>query len=235
MNCGSCIGKLCTKRVPIFSGLEENQLIEVAKRIVHKSYEKGSIILSENDNPDFLAIINEGSVKAFKLTPEGREQILYVFTEGDFFAEHALLFNRPAFYSIAALERVMLCFLYKKDFQRLLRDNPDISIKIISELGERLFRLENAVQNMDVRSVESRISMVLSEWADKFGVPQREGILVKMPLSREGLANYIGIARETLSRKLGSMESEGLVRSVGNKSILILNKKALEKNFGSDF
>jgi CRP/FNR family transcriptional regulator len=234
-SCKQCLGKLCTGRVPIFAGLEEAQLRQVADSITHRSYEKGSIILSENEAPEFLAIISEGSVKACKNTPDGREQIIYIFSEGDFFGEHDLLFNRPSFYFIEALEQVKLCLLYKKDFQKLLRDSPDISFKIINELGDRLRRLESAVQNSGVRSAESRISMVLLEWIKKYGKQEREGILLRMPLSREGLANYIGIARETLSRKLGLLEDEGIVRSVGAKSLLIIDRAALAEIAGADF
>jgi CRP/FNR family transcriptional regulator len=201
--------------------------------ITHRSFDKGSVIFSENEDPEFLAIISSGSVKARKTTPDGREQILYIFSEGDFFGEHNLLFNRPSFYGAEALETVKLCILYRNDFQKLLRDNSDIGLKIIIELGERLRRLENAVQNMGSRSAESRISMVLLEWADKYGKQEREGILLRMPLSREGLANYIGIARETLSRKLGLLEDEGLVRSVGNKSLLITDRVALAEAAGA--
>jgi CRP/FNR family transcriptional regulator len=77
--------------------------------------------------------------------------------------------------------------------------------------------------------------MVLLEWIKKYGKQEREGILLRMPLSREGLANYIGIARETLSRKMGLLEDEGIVRSVGNKSLLIIDRAALAEIAGADF
>jgi len=212
--------------------LEYSQLEKIASLTVHNSYDKGSVIIEENSYPDFVAIINKGSVKAVKYTPDGREQILYLFSEGDFFGEHNLLFSRPSFYSVIALEKVDICFLYKQAFYSLLGENPDIGIKIIGEMGLRLAHLENAVQNMGVRSLENRISTVLLEFADKYGVAKPEGILLQLPISREGLANYIGIARETMSRKLGQMENDHIIQSLGNKKILIKNKEKLKASAG---
>ena len=231
-HCANCLRKLCTRGIPIFAGLAYDELAKISGLTVHLNYSKGAEIIAEGSQPDFVAIINEGSVKAGKYTIDGREQILYVFSEGDFFGEQNLLFDRPAFYSVTALEPVKLCLLYKKDFQALLQGNPDIGVKIISELGERLAHLESAVQNMGVRSLEARISAVLLELAAKYGRPAPEGIKVSLPLSREGLANYIGIARETFSRKIGLLEEEGIIRTINNKTLLITNRAALEESAG---
>ncbi|HAL73852.1 MAG TPA: hypothetical protein DCM45_02020 [Clostridiales bacterium] len=111
----------------------------------------------------------------------------------------------------------------------MLQGNPEIAVKIISELGERLGRLENAVQNIGVRSLEARISAMLLEFADRYGTPHAEGTLIFLPLSREGLASYAGIARETVSRKLSLLEEEGIIRSIGNKKILLLRRDVLEE------
>ena len=202
-NCPHCLHQLCTRRIPIFASLAYEQLEKIAALTVHLTYEKGSVIIAENSRPDFVAIINQGSAKAVKYTADGREQILYLFSTGDFFGEQNLLFSRPASYRIVALERVNLCLLYQQGFNQLLQANPDISLKMIGELGVRLAHLENAVQNMGVRSLEARISAVLLELSDHYGSDSPEGRLLNLPFSREGFANYLGIARETVSRKLG--------------------------------
>jgi CRP/FNR family transcriptional regulator, anaerobic regulatory protein len=231
-HCAHCLEKLCTHGIPIFASLRLDQLEKIAEKTRHRTCEKGDVILEEGSHPDYVAILNKGTVKASRLTADGREQILYVFSEGDFFGEQNLLSDRPSAYAVTALESVQLCLLFKKDFQTLLADNPDIGLKIIGELGWRMARLENAVRNMGVRSLESRIGAVLLEFVGKYGEKQEDGVLVRMPLSREGLANYIGIARETVSRKLGMFEDEGMIRSVGARAILIRDMKALEELAG---
>ncbi len=227
-----CLHKLCMHKVPIFSSLNQEELLHFASLINHGEYKKGEPLFAEGDSPDALVIINEGSVKAFKITPDGREQILYVFSDGDFFGERDLFGRLAAAYTVEALEPVKTCSLSKDNFHKLLHAYPDIAVKIIEELEARMARMEGALQSMGVRNVDSRISALLLDFADKYGAAVPEGILIRLPLSREGMANYLGIARETVSRKLGQLESEGVVRSVSNKSILVLDHDALELSAG---
>ncbi|MGF7144617.1 CRP/FNR family transcriptional regulator [Anaerotaenia torta] len=218
---------MCIKKVPIFSSLSNDEVETISGLINHREYRKGELLMHDGERSENIVIIHEGSAKAFKYTTDGREQILYVFSEGDFFGEQNLLTNRAATYSVEALQPVKTCSLSKGQFQQLLYQYPDIAVKIIAELGERMARLENAMQGMGVRNVDNRVSGILLEFAAKYGSEDKEGTLIQLPLSREGIANYLGVARETVSRKLGQLESEGIIRSVNNKSILILNKEAL--------
>lgn len=226
-HCGHCNNEICIRKVPIFSSLNPDEVEKVANLITHKEYKKGEIILHDGEKSADVIIINEGSAKAFKYTSDGREQILYVFSEGDFFGEQNLLSDRTATYSVEALQLLKACILSKSNFQQLLYQYPDIAVKIIAELGDRMARLENAMQGMGVRNVDNRIGGILLEFAAKYGSKEKEGTLIHLPLSREGIANYLGVARETVSRKLGQLESEGVIRSLNNKSILILNQEAL--------
>lgn len=226
--CEQCLEKLCARRIPMFGSLAREQLEKIAPLMMQKNCAKGEIILRDGVRSDWVAIIGEGSVKATKYTADGREQILYIFSEGDFFGEQNLLFEKPAFYNVEALEPSVLYTLRLGDFQDLLKQHPDIGIHVIRELGFRLEHLENAVQNMGVRSVEARINTVLLELAGKYGTQDSQGVLLHLPLSREGLASYIGIARETMSRKLGALESEGVIRSINNKKLLITDISLLK-------
>ncbi|MGB8453933.1 MAG: Crp/Fnr family transcriptional regulator [Anaerocolumna sp.] len=192
-------------------------------------YKKGEAIFTIGDKLDSIIIINEGSTKAYKYTAEGREQILYVFSEGGFFGEQYLLNNQTAAFTVEALSPVKVCMLTKSQFKQLISYYPEIAIKIIEELGSRMSRLENTMQSMGVRSVDARIGSLLSDFSMKYGKTVPEGILVRLPLSREGMANYLGVARETVSRKLGQLESEGIIRSVSNKSLFILNLSILQE------
>lgn len=228
--CERCRHKLCAGKVPVFSTLEERELNKVMDLIVRKRYDKGEMIVMEGSRPEALIIVSKGQAKAFRYTHDGKEQILYIFSEGDFFGEKNLLRDQAATYNVEALEETHICTIDKKNFQELLRKHPDIGLKIIEELCSRLERLENAVQSMGTKSIETRINSVLLEFSRKYGKSHPEGLLVELPLSREGIANYIGVARETVSRKLGNLQDEGVIRMLGNKKIIILDKKALQES-----
>lgn len=231
--CGEgCLHKLCMHKVPIFSSLERGDLVSAASMIRHREYRKGETLFSEGGSFGALVIVNEGGVKAFEVTPDGREQILYIFSEGDFFGERNLFGKQTAAYTAQAPEPLKICSLVREDFQKLIRAHPDIAGKIIEELEDRMTHMEHALQSMGMRNVDNRISALLLDFAGKYGAAVPEGILIRLPLSREGMANYLGIARETVSRKLGQLENEGVIRSVSNKSILVLGRDALELSVG---
>lgn len=227
-----CPHNTCVRKVPVFSSLDGEDLAHVASLIRHLEYRKGDTLFSEGDALNALVILNKGSVKAYRPTPDGREQILYVFSEGDFFGERNLFCGRTASYSVQALEPVKVCSFTREDFRALLNAHPDISIRIIEALEERIARMENALETLGVRSLDGRIGALLLDYAEKYGAEAPEGVLVRLPLSREGIANSLGVARETVSRKLGQLESEGVIRSVSNKSILLIDREALRASAG---
>lgn len=233
-NCGCTHDDLCVHRVPIFSTLSNDELERIASIVIHRDYKKGETILREGEKSESIVIINGGNAKAYKYTKEGREQILYVFAEGDFFGEQNLFRNQTVGYSVEALEPVKACMITKQRFQQLVQDHSGIAIKIIDELGGRMSRLESALQSMGVRNLDARVSSLLLDFGDKYGEENEEGRLIHLPLSREGIANYLGVARETVSRKLGQLESDGVIRSISNKEILIIEKEQLMLMAGED-
>ncbi len=227
-NCAKCKDKLCMHKVPIFSSLDTEDLRKIMGLINHHEYKKGETLVFEGDELDSVVIINEGSAKAYKNTVDGREQIIYVFSEGDFFGEQNLFSGQASTYSVEALQAVKTCNLSRKQFQELLYRFPDIAVKIIVELGTRITRLENALQSIGVRNVDNRIGSILLEFADKYGTKNDTGTIIRLPFSREGIANYLGVARETVSRKFSQLENEGIIQSLNNKEILIPDMNKIE-------
>jgi len=227
-NCAHCHNQLCIHKVPIFSTLGHEDLLKVKNLIHHREYRKGESIYNEGDKLDSIVIINEGSAKALKYTADGREQILYVFSEGDFFGEQYLLQDQIATFTVEALEKVKVCMFTKENFTQLIINYPNIAIQIIEELGERVSQLLNTIQNMGAKSVDARVGSLLLDFSKKYGKKVPEGTLIRLPLSREGMANYLGLARETVSRKLGQFETEGYIQSISNKSILIKDEEVIK-------
>ena len=232
-HCNRCKDKLCMHKVPILASLDKEDMEKIADLITHHIFKKGEILYREGDRMDSIVIIHEGSAKAYKTTADGREQILYVFTDGDFFGEQNLFRNQYITYTVEALQTLKTCHLSKQQFHQLLYSFPEIAVKIIDELGSRMSRLETALQSMGVRNVDSRIAGILMEFASKYGTKEPAGTVIHLPLSREGIANYLGVARETVSRKFSQLESEGVIRSRSKREILILNPETLQTLAGA--
>lgn len=230
-SCEKCHHNICTYRVPIFSDLEQNEMTKVTELIITRKYARGEMIVMEGNQLEGLYIIHSGRVKAFRYTQEAKEQILYLFSEGDFFGEKNLLRKQPVTYHAEALEETQICVIPHHSFHELLKEVPSINYKIMDQLCIRIEHLESLIQNMGTRDMEARISAILLEFAEKYGAKQKDGILVSMPLSREGIANYIGVTRETISRKLSRLQEDGIIELVGNKKLKILDLSALEQDF----
>jgi CRP/FNR family transcriptional regulator len=215
---------MCAGRVPIFSSLDREELKQVVSLITQKKYKKDDIIVEEGIVLQNFIIVSKGKIKVFGYSQDGKEQIMYVLTKGDFFGARNLLQKKDADYNAMAMEDTVVCNISTEDFQSLLYKYPGISIKIMDVLCSRLEKMESMFRKISPKDVDSRINMMLLEFSQKYGIKHSEGILVRLPMSREEMANYIGVARETLSRKLTSLNEEGIIKILGNKEIIILDE-----------
>lgn len=226
--CNLCKGRYCANKVSIFSVLTEEQLIKLTEKIVHKNYKKGQILFFEGDISDKLYVINKGKIKIFKYTREGKEQILYILSEGDFVGDLSLLKKDEFKFNAEALEDANICVLTKDDFDGIIKENPEIAIEILQVVYDRIVKLENLIQNLSTKDIEARIAGLLLSFVKDFGVRKGDTIELELPLSREDIANYIGVTRETISRKLSSMQDQGVIDLVGSKKIIIKDIEELE-------
>ncbi|WML36960.1 Crp/Fnr family transcriptional regulator [Clostridium sp. OS1-26] len=220
-HCEKCTGKYCAKKVYIFSTLHENQLAEIANTVINRRYKKGQMIFFEGDVSDKLYIVNKGKIKIFKYTKEGKEQILYILTDGDFIGELSLLKRSKVEFNAEALEDTAICALTKENFDRIIEKNPEITFKILEVVHDRLMNLESLVQRLSTKDVESRIVGVLLSLAKDFGREEGNTVILDLPLNREEIGSYAGLTRETVSRTLTSMQEEGIIELQGNKKIII--------------
>lgn len=226
--CPVCQNKYCANKISIFSGLEDVALEKITDLIMQKRYKKGQIICFEEDISDKLYIISQGKIKVFKYTKEGKEQILYILSEGDFIGDLSLLKKSQFKFNAEALEDVIVCTLSKNDFDKILKQNPEIALRILEVVHDRIIKLEDLVQSLSTSNIEARIARLLLGFINDFGIIKGKDIELTIPLSREDMANYIGVTRETISRKLSNMQDEGMIELLGNKKIIIKNKNKLE-------
>ena len=227
--CDNCRKDVCTKKVPIFTVLNSCELIDVLEKIVHKNFKKNEIIFLEGGEAKTLYFINEGRIKLYKYTRDGKEQIMHILSEGDFFGELNLLKESKYGFNAKAIEDCKICTLTNDNFKEILLGKPEIAIKILEVMGERLSRIENLAQNLATNDMDARMTYLLLELSQKYGRKKYNNINIDLPINREDMASYIGVTRETISRKLKKFEEEGLIKIVGTKKIVILDKEKLSE------
>lgn len=226
--CVECMNKLCAKKVPIFSSLTDKELAGVVAKTGHREYTKGEILCYEGDLGTSLYIVNEGTVKLIKTNRDGKEQIIRILTSGSFFGEYYLFNDDENYnYTAVAIESVKICTLEKVDMDDIISANPEITIKILKELSKYLVSMENLIQTLSTNDVEVRLAFILYDFSKKYGEDIDGKVVIKLPISKEEMANYVGVTRETLSRKLSKFSSDKIIELKGNKTIVILDNEKL--------
>ena len=226
--CNNCRGELCASKVPIFENLNNEELLKIVNTINHKEYAKGDVVFTEGNVANTLFFINEGKIKLYKYTKDGKEQILHVLSEGDFFGELELIKPSKYGFNSKAIIDSKICTLTKDEMKEIMMKNPEIGIKVLETVGERLSKVESLVKNLATNDVDSRMAYLLTDLMEKYGENIEKNISIELPLSREEMANFIGVTRETISRKLKKFEDEKLIKIVGTKIIIILDEEGLK-------
>ncbi|WP_294346301.1 Crp/Fnr family transcriptional regulator [uncultured Clostridium sp.] len=227
--CGGCKRGLCAKDISIFSSLDSSELTEIIEKMNHKRVNKNDVIFLEGEKAQTLYFLNVGKIKIYKYTKDGKEQILHILSEGDFFGELNLLKESKYRFNAKAIEESKICTLSKENFKEILLYKPEIAIKILEIMGERLSDVESLAQNLATNDIDARIAFLLKELSDKYGKNNEGNLVINLHLTREDMANYVGITRETISRKLKKFEEEGIIKIVGTKKIIIIDNEKLEE------
>lgn len=212
---------VCISRVPIFSSLNWDEIMEVAHITNHMEFKKGEVIFLDGDELDKLYIINEGRAKISKISEDGKEQIIRILEPGDFMGELSIFNQTPSNSNAEALEPTIVCVIEGEKIKDIIYKNPGISIKIMEELSKRLAKSDNLIERLVLHDVESRVAHILLNMVGTDGK-------VHLNISKKDLASHIGMSQETLSRKLSQFQTMGLIKLVGQRQIQILDQDGLE-------
>ncbi len=208
---------------PLFKGLPQDQLKKIKKIAVQKEFAKGESIFSESDEADGFYIVALGRIKIYKVSLEGKEQILHIFGPGEPFGE-APVFNGGTFPASAqALEKCSLFFFPRDTFIRFISENIPIVLNILSLLSTRLRRFTVQIENLSLKEVPGRLAAYLLLLAAE----QQNNDIIRLNISKGQLAGLLGTVPETLSRIFSRMNENGLIEVKG-RNIQILDTAGLE-------
>jgi len=216
------------KRCPLFAGLKEEDLKRIRAIASLRGVGKKEILFGEGEEARGFYVILSGKVKLYKISPDGKEQILHVVSAPDAFAEAALFLegNYPAF--AEALTDSQLLFFPKRDFIQLIERNPKLSINMIVSLSHFLRRFASLVEELSLKEVSARVAKYLIDLSLKSSKEGKNPREVELDLSKSQLASKLGTISETLSRTLTKMRAKEVI-DVKKNRILILNRELLEE------
>ena len=215
------------KRVPLFSDLIEAELARFAEVTREREYPKNSVILFEDDPGDSLYIVSTGQVKVVLIGEDGREVILSVLGDGDFFGDMALIDDEPRSAHVIAMKDSHLLVLRREDFQAQLEQNPKVALKLLRVLVQRLRRADEKIGGLVLLDVNGRVAQLLLDLADEGGGPK-----ITRRLTHHTIAQMIGSSRETVSRAMRELVERGCIE-VSRREITIRQREALLSLTGS--
>ncbi len=218
--------------VSIFWDLNENDLGHIADKMVAKHFENGNYIFLEDSEGEQCFFVLEGSVKVTRLSKDGREVILAMLNEGDFFGEMSLLDGESRSANVIALEKTKVLTLDRNDFIAVVNDYPQIAVQLLKELARRLRKSDRQIASLSLSDAEKRIALCIIRFADEQGVIQNGKVSIPKTPIQQDIANMAGTSRETVSRALGLLEKEDLIERNG-RELIILDYKKFIKEFDS--
>jgi CRP/FNR family transcriptional regulator, cyclic AMP receptor protein len=199
------------KKVPLFSEFSDEDRATVASLMIARHYPKHAVLVYEGDPGDALFIVVDGNVAVTRVSNDGKETILTILREGDFFGEMGVLDGSPRSATIKSLRDVDVAILPRSDFLNLLAKSPAMSLSLILALSSRLRETNQAIQAASYQDIRTRLASLLIHLSKNFGEDAENGTRLTLRLTNQEMANMIGTTRETVNRMLNRFWDEKLI------------------------
>ena len=209
--------------IPLFNGLPEDQIAAIKKIAVEKHINKGEIIVSEGDEGEGFFVIAEGRVKVFKVSTEGKEQILHIFGPGQPFGEVPVFTGQKFPANAQAIDQTRVLFFPRASFVNLISANPSLALNMLAIMSKKLRQFAFQIENLSLKEMPARLASYLVFLADE----QNQDDIVTLKISKGQLASILGTIPETLSRVFAKLSGQNLI-NVEGKKITLLNRRGLE-------
>ncbi len=206
--------------VPVFSTLADGELAQVAEVTVPRSFVAGETVFREGDSGDTCYVVRSGRARAIREHVDGRSIALATFGPGEIFGELAMFDAELRSATIEAIEDTVAIAILGADMRRLLREHPDISLKLLSSLGRRLRETNERLARQSFQTVQSRVASVLAELvavARSQGAGETD---VLITATQNDLAQLAGSSRESASRFLATLERAGVITQGRGKLVV---------------
>ena len=223
MNATPVVSPLLIRNVPLFSLLRDTQLVLQTEVLLRKPYPKNSTVVAAGDPADALYIVISGRLKVMMSDKEGKEVILAILNQGDFFGEMGLIDQAPRSATVVAIDSCELLTMTRADFTKCLQKNFDLTMNVILGLVKRLREADRKIGSLALMDVCGRVARLLMEMAETV-----DGQKVVTKLPKQQIAKMVGATREMVTRVMKEMETGGHIE-VRAKQILLRDSLALTK------
>lgn len=209
------------KNIPLFSELSDKDLQRILQVANRQHYHKENLILIEEEVGSSMFVILQGRVKISRISDDGREVILAIMSEGDFFGEMSLLDGQTRSANVTAIEDSELLVIRREEFLQMLNDYPQIAINLLKELAQRIRKGDEHIKSLSLQDAKGRVANTLLRIAEDYGVFRKGQVEIsELPLQQD-LANMAGTSRETISRVIKTLIQQGYLKKQRGKIIIL--------------
>ena len=202
------------RRLRLFASLSDETLAQISRITTRRAYPAGNTILTEGEPCTAAYFIETGEVKIYRLSLQGREQVLLRLSAGDAFNLAPIFRDGAGNHAHAvALTQTQLLEIPANKFKRLCALYSDLSLTLLEDFAARLMRLTDLVESLSLRTVRARLARFLLDQADMDGVTHR--------WTQDEIATHLGTVRDMIGRALREFNDAGLVRMERQRIILI--------------
>ncbi len=204
----------------MFSDLPSAEIEAIAEGCSLRTLQKDEMLFREGDKADGFYVLQTGRISIFRLTPDGREQIICMFGPSESFAEAALATVETYPANAVATESSQVILVHKTHFRELVCKKPELALHMLASMSMHLKHLVQTIHDIKGRQIEGRLADWLLQHAPAESTP------FDLPMSKKMLAGQLGVTSETLSRTLARFKREGLIEVTGPR-IHVLNGSGL--------
>ncbi len=214
--------------IPLFSELNVDELRKIASLGRLQNYNKYEYVFHEGEEFKGIFIVIKGLVKIFKLSPHGKEYILHLLTKPQIFGDVPLFTGGDCPASVQAMEDSTLLFIPKNEFMQLLKDNPDLSFKVMTGFAKRLKSITVKAEDLSLKEVINRLADYIVKGIEQTGNSKLPEPFFKIPLSNSTLAAYLGTIPETISRAIKKLKDNKIIKMQG-RTVFVKDFEELKK------
>jgi CRP-like cAMP-binding protein len=227
MCCEHCSHKSsCLTTVPVFKGLNEDDIVQLRKVTHSRIAQKGEYIFREGEHSNTLFVVKEGLIKLTKTSSDGKEQIVRLLFPGDFFGLFSLLRDEKHYINAETVQQTEICSIEKMDFLKVMEGNSDMAFRFLIAMNDRLYEADETMGNLSLMEVEQRLAKALLLFHEKMKIKNEP---FRLPITKKDLASLIGTTPESVSRKLLTFMSQDIIRMEGQRMIQILEMDQLKE------
>jgi CRP/FNR family cyclic AMP-dependent transcriptional regulator len=216
-------------RVPLFSGFaprELDALVPAARAVTVAARDE---VFHKGDAGSQLYVVIDGRLKALTTSPEGDDVVFNVMGPGEVFGEMALLSESPRSATVRAIERCDLLVLDRRDFLAFLNRHPDVAVRMLTLLVERLVRVSELVEDIQFLKLPVRLAKKFVLFAGRYGRPSPNGaVKIDLKLSQEEWGDMVGTTRESVNKQMREWGDEGLIE-IDAGFVTLLRPEVIER------